>query len=115
MQTTERIKRIEGIICKAADITHEELYSRERSRPLVDARHAVWLLLYEHVGYSYNDIARLYGKDHTTIAHGVRRIKRTVVHGNILKGINKIDSKLLIPLVENRKLRPSETWEFGCE
>lgn len=112
MKKTERVKKIEKIICKAADITLEELCSTERTRPLVDARHAVWLLLYEHVGYSYGDIAQMYERDHTSIAHGVKRIKRTPVHANILNGVKSIDASLLIPLVEKRRLRSSDTWVF---
>jgi chromosomal replication initiation ATPase DnaA len=112
MKKTARVIKIEAIICRAANVTVQELHSKERTRALVDARHAVWLLLYEHVGHSFNDIARMYGRDHTTVAHGVRRIKRTPVHSTVLEGVRKVDSSLLVPMVEGRKLRESDSWEF---
>ena len=91
------------------------MQGRERTRTMADARHAVWLLLYDHVGYSYNDIARIYQRDHTTIAHGVKRIRRTPVHKKILEGIKSVDAKLLDPLAEKRRIRPADTWEFDSE
>lgn len=111
METPTRIKDIEDIICEAANVTREEVYSHDRHKPLVQARHAIWLLLHEHLNYPYAEIARLYSRDHTTIIHGVKRINKTDIHLAVIKGIRKVAPELLIPDVKRVRITPGD-WSF---
>ena len=43
-----------------------------RRRPVVYARHRAMFICRRHLGLSYPVIGRLFGRDHTTVMHGVR-------------------------------------------
>ncbi len=48
------------------------IYSRNRSRTVADIRFIIWRYLYES-GWTYTAIAKEFGKDHSTIIHGVKQ------------------------------------------
>ena len=48
------------------------IYSRNRSREIADIRFIIWRYLYES-GWTYMAIAEEFGKDHSTIIHGVKQ------------------------------------------
>ena len=52
-----------------------EICGRVRTARICDARHSVWFLLTRLGGVSQSEIARMYGRDHTTVMSGVRRIE----------------------------------------
>jgi chromosomal replication initiation ATPase DnaA len=65
-------------VALATDTHFELLKSPSRLRPLVLCRHIVWHYLYTngHNVYTYKQIARMAGRDHTTIVHGVQVMRQ---------------------------------------
>ena len=59
--------------------TIEQLCSNTRTPPLVQARHIAMYLCRELTDLSLPNIAREFGgKDHTTVMHGVKKIKALI-------------------------------------
>lgn len=73
MQT--KLETLEEIVTEAAGIDVGDLYSRDRRQRNSDARCAVWFAAYHIFGYSYPFIGRRYNRDHSTIIHGVNKIR----------------------------------------
>jgi chromosomal replication initiation ATPase DnaA len=68
--------RVFAAVCAYYKIAGDELLFGGRARDLVDARHiAMWLM--HNAGGTFASIGRELGYDHSTIAHGVRRVDRT--------------------------------------
>jgi chromosomal replication initiation ATPase DnaA len=65
-------------VCVRRGVTRIELCGHQRSQAVVAARHELWWLMREHPEryYSYPEIARLFGKDHTTVWQGVAAHRR---------------------------------------
>jgi hypothetical protein len=59
-------------VAKEWGITIKELLGPSRSMRLVDARAAVAALLRE-AGYSYPEIGKIIGRDHSSVFHGLKR------------------------------------------
>lgn len=59
-------------ICKRHGVTLWEVMGPRRPAHVCAARRACWCLL-RCRGWSFPSIARLWGMDHTTIMHGVRK------------------------------------------
>lgn len=53
-------------------IDAELIWSRQRGPTLVEARHLAWWALREKTGWSYPELGRALGVDHSTVLHGVR-------------------------------------------
>lgn len=62
--------RLEGI-CKAFGTVLPLAFSRSREAPISAARSACWSFMFDELGFSMVSIARLWGRDHTTVMHGV--------------------------------------------
>ena len=58
-------------ICRAHYVSIFAAASRSRSRMVVRARHAVWQMLRDR-GYSYPEIAGLWGVDHSTVMDALK-------------------------------------------
>lgn len=58
--------------------TVDEVLSPSRSPRVSHARQAIWYALRHHSErrYSYPDLGRLFGRDHSTIIYGVRAYER---------------------------------------
>ena len=59
-------------VCRAHHVTRIEVCSIDRSRSIVTARHELWWRL-RQLKLSYVEIARLFGRNHTSVLHGVTR------------------------------------------
>lgn len=58
------------------DTSWEKLWQKDRSRVLQEPRRKLWLKLWED-GMSLNQIGYYTQRDHTTVLHGLRSIKKT--------------------------------------
>ena len=60
-------------ICHRRGVVAQEVCGRGRSLGVCRARQELWWQIRHHPEreYSYSEIARLFGRDHTTIQHGV--------------------------------------------
>lgn len=92
-----QLKKLERIICEAAGVKPDELRGTSREKELVDARHAIWLIAREHIGYSFIDLARIYHRDRTSVMHGVKRLKQTAHHSELLKKLTEKCPEIVIP------------------
>lgn len=62
------------------DVTLPEMMSSVRRHKFVDARHEAWWRMRHELGHSYPRIGRAFGKDHTSIVHGVQRYEERIVN-----------------------------------
>jgi chromosomal replication initiation ATPase DnaA len=60
-------------VCRRRHVTRADLCGRRRTRAAASARQEIWWLLRHHpeLHFSFADIGRLFGRDHTTIMAGV--------------------------------------------
>lgn len=60
-------------ICARRGVTRLELCGNRRTRSVAAARQELWWLIRRNPerSYSYQEIARWFGRDHTTVLHGV--------------------------------------------
>lgn len=59
-------------IATAANITRSELLGKSRKANLVRARFVLCYILYEYAQLTYNEIAAIVGRDHSTIINAKR-------------------------------------------
>ena len=66
-------------VCRARGVTRDELCGRGRTKAVASARRELWRRLRQHPGlsYSYEEIGRLFDRDHATVLSGVRAHERT--------------------------------------
>ena len=69
---------ISNALCKT--FGHEIGYyvGRKRNRELVEVRYMVFLLLREETDYSYNEIGKIFGKNHSTVMFGEQTAKNLI-------------------------------------
>lgn len=65
-------------VCGRRGVTRVELCGHGRSRAVVRARHELWWRIREHPERSYSlpEIARWFGRDHTTVLSGINAHRR---------------------------------------
>lgn len=74
--------RIAAIVCARRGITLDELCGPSRTKSVSYARHEVWwnLRCYPERYYSYFEIGRLFGCDHSSVRYGVAAHDRRSHH-----------------------------------
>ena len=95
METPKRLRDLEKAICGFAGLRYTDLYSGSRAREIMDARQVVWTVAHQHHGYSLKILASVYGKDYTTIRHGVWRMKATPAYKLVLRELRSKHPHLL--------------------
>jgi chromosomal replication initiation ATPase DnaA len=70
--------RVLDDVCRARHVTRAEVCGCRRTKAIVAARHEVWWRLRHHpeLSFSYEEIGRLFGRDHTTVLAAVRAKER---------------------------------------
>jgi chromosomal replication initiation ATPase DnaA len=65
-------------VCRRRGVTREELCGRGRTQAVVRARQELWWQLRQHPErhYSLCEIGRLFGRDHSTVLHGIDAYRR---------------------------------------
>lgn len=74
MGNEERANIIRSV-CATTGITLSEIIGRSRRKPVVEARHEVWVRLYMSGTIPYR-ISRLFGVDHSAIANAIHKFER---------------------------------------
>lgn len=59
---------------KRLNISADEILGNNRKMDVSIVRQLYWKLLKEKKGFSYSEIARLNGRDHSTIVYGIKRV-----------------------------------------
>ena len=68
-------RKIAKSMARKYGTTVDAMFSRRRFPETVAARSEAWFVLYDHHGYSMARIGRIWGRDHTTIMHGVNKFR----------------------------------------
>lgn len=72
----ENVRALEQRVCREMYVSIDQIRGKDRFPEIVAARHKVWHLAYTELGYSMARIGRIYGRDHTTIKHGIHRCRK---------------------------------------
>lgn len=96
MKPITRLQNVERIIAKAACVPSDMFYKEIRKKEIVTARHAIWFIAHDFLGYSYPLLGKMYGKDHSTVLHGCRKIRENARSAAIvIDTINAADKTIL--------------------
>lgn len=105
----KQLGKLERIICEAAQVNGEELRGPSREKEIVDARHVIWFIARECIGYSYQQLAALYNRDRTSVMHGINRMKKNQSQSELLQKISEKYPEVVLPDPTLAK-RGIETW-----
>jgi len=64
-----------SVISFVSGLSEDEIRSQNRARGLVLCRHAYYFLAREKMGLKLVEIGKFFGNDHTTVIHGITKVK----------------------------------------
>lgn len=73
-------------VCQLYGLSCRILRSRSRKNHISEARQLVWYVLRDY-GWSFQQIGKAFGRDHTSVMHGVKRIQGRLSYEPSLKTI----------------------------
>jgi len=76
------IEAIQEAVCSVLGVSREDLLSPRRTPRVVRARQLAMYVSRELTQHSLMDIARRFGRDHTTVVHAVRTVSRRLEPGS---------------------------------
>ena len=94
-----------SVISFVSGLPEDAIRSQNRARGLVLCRHAYYFLARQKMGLKLAEIGEVFGADHTTVIHGVQKVKDMLSIGdeitsNFINNINScIKEKYLIPTI----------------
>jgi len=91
-RVTPQTRKIVRDVCQKRLVSERDVLNGGRTRNFVEARWHVWCLLRER-GYSYKKIAMIFGMDHSTVIHGVRKFLAKYPDQNLPEQLDQILSK----------------------
>lgn len=112
MRKPERIVKLEEVIAKAANISIDDLTSDSRSPAIAEARQVLWTVAYDEMSYSYPMLASYYQKDHTTIIHGVSKMRNSDACSRFIEAIKKNSPGLFDLAPTFGEAKTLESWKF---
>lgn len=68
------VREVVARIASERALAVSDVLGPSRCRNVAEARWAIWAILRKR-GYSFPRIGQLFGRDHTTVIHGVRRLR----------------------------------------
>jgi chromosomal replication initiator protein len=69
------IERVIGIVGKFYGVAQAALLGADRSQHVAMVRHIAMYLARQHSGLSYPELGGVFGRDHSSVIHGVRMIE----------------------------------------
>lgn len=76
------VLEIKRAVCSHFRVSHVDMMSRRRSAEIVTPRHIAMFLSKQMTLQSLPQIAKAFGRDHTTVMHGVRHIGDRIAAGD---------------------------------
>lgn len=110
-KTPDRILKLEAIICKASGVEKQSLYSSTRKKEVASARHAIWFIAHDLLGFNLSLVARVYGRDHTTVRHGVLKMRKSDVIKHVIARVRTVAPELFTRRGDD-EMSPIESWDF---
>ena len=76
-------------------LSHDDLVSKSRSRPLTTARHVAMYLLRELTALPLMRIGDHFDRDHTTVLHGIKKIEALMqARGSVYRQVQELTRKI---------------------
>ena len=88
---------IVSVVCKELSVNPNDIFVDKRHRHICDARFMIMILMRIYLRYTYLQVSEALNKDHTTIMHGLRRIRKLNATDTIFREKYK-EIKLLLGL-----------------
>ena len=94
-----------SVISFVSGLSEDEIRGQNRARGLVLCRHAYYFLAREKMNLKLAQIGEVFGSDHTTVIHGIKKVKDMIsikdeITLNFINNINScIKEKYLIPTI----------------
>lgn len=73
---SDKHEYIEHLVLDFFKKTKEDVISRSRARETTDCRHIIMFLCRRYTAKSLKDIGKIYGRDHTSVIHAERQVKK---------------------------------------
>tara|TARA_R100000306_G_C4302788_1_gene105982 strand:+ start:67 stop:414 length:348 start_codon:yes stop_codon:yes gene_type:complete len=74
-QVHEPLKSVRRVVQKEFNLTEKQMCGRQRNRNISWPRFIAWWISTEVTYSSFPEIGRAYNRDHTSVMHGVKRVK----------------------------------------
>lgn len=88
-------KQVVEKVAKYYDVSAKELYGKSRLQNIKNARQVAMYLMSDQLGLSTVKIGKEFGKDHTTIMHGIKKITADLkTDFNLRSQVNELRGKL---------------------
>ena len=94
-----------SVISFVSGLSDNEIRSQNRARGLVLCRHAYYYIARQNMGLKLAEIGSFFGNDHTTVIHGINKVKDMISIGDeitcqFIEQVNScIKQKYLIPTI----------------
>lgn len=73
----------QAVVCEMYDITLDELITPpDRRMMFVEARGMIYFYLRMRGGYTFSHIGRMYGRDHSSVVHNIKKMKNALARRN---------------------------------
>lgn len=92
-----------SVIAFVSGLPEDAIKGQNRARGLVLCRHAYYYIARQNMGLKLAEIGTVFGSDHTTVIHGINKVKDMISIGdeitcNFINQVNScIKEKYLIP------------------
>lgn len=84
MASKQKLQEVEEIISKISHVALDDIKGHERFPDYVDARHVIWVIAKDYLGFSLPQLAREYKRDHTTILYGIKKMRLNESYKSLL-------------------------------
>jgi chromosomal replication initiator protein len=102
--STQRVLIIQDWVANKLQVPESKILYGSRTPEYSNARFLVWYICHEILGMSFIKLARLYSKDHTTVLHGVNKIKKTINREELIRELEReIPEMFTLPAVDYMK------------
>ncbi len=94
-----------SVIAFVSGVPENEIRGQNRARGLVLCRHAYYYIARQNMGLKLTEIGSFFGSDHTTVIHGINKVKDMISIGDEMtcQFIDQVNScikeKYLIPTI----------------
>ncbi|PKN16496.1 MAG: hypothetical protein CVU66_00670 [Deltaproteobacteria bacterium HGW-Deltaproteobacteria-23] len=98
-------ERIIAAVCRVYGIHPDQLRSKRRFRDYVEPRHIAMSLIKHCNGKSFEDIADLFNRDHSTVLYAVRTVSSLVANNKEFRqSVEKVINEVLSTPEDRRRL-----------